>query len=126
MGPTAQNRGTEVVDLTGAASAPLTGVDPSLRAEVHRLASEVEQAQRRLAPLLEEALVRLTEVDALVCSYSAAAGPDLRDADARYEFASGVTGHARLFDALQTLSSGADAYLATAPQHPAGASGAAA
>ena len=118
MGTTAREQGSEVVDLTGGGHVPLPVVDPELRAEVHRLAEEVELARVRLAPLLEQALVRLTEVDAAVCDFTASLDADPRAAEQAYEFASGVTGHARLFDALQTLSSDADAYLATAPSHP--------
>ena len=107
---------TNTIDLS-ALVAPAPPVAPELRAEVDCLAADVEAAARQLAPLLEQAIALLTEVDRQVCRY-ALEGAGIEDEDDRYELAARMSGHDRLFDALQRLSAKSDAFAATADHHP--------
>ena len=107
---------SDVIDLTGSVRQIPEGISPALSAQTQQLAAEVEEAVDRLTPLLQVALRTLTEVDGQVCEFAAA---EPSDAEQRYQLASGLSGHERLFDALQRLSASSDVYMATADQHTA-------
>lgn len=109
-----ERTGSQEIDLRATGSLPAEAM--ALRSDVHRLAAQVEQEVQRLAPLLAEAMDVLCEVDRQVCAYAdAVPGQE----DVRYEFAAGLSGHDRLYDALQRLSARADVYSATESAHPA-------
>lgn len=108
----------EAIDLR--AEAPPTSTE--LRDDVDRMVAEVVAATRRVAPLLKDATSLLAQLDRMVLDYASAEGPG--DVGERYWTASRATGHDRLFDALQSLSALADAYVVVHDRHPADATAA--